>query len=170
MRDPFFATVRLDLPNGGNGLINTKQNRCFLTIQSPIIMNLYIAKIVYRIVCGSGDHAAQFDVQLRLVCALSEEQAFYKAKHYAKKEEDLFYNTKDELVQWQFINVSELYKIEKIADGAQLYSRIEEQDDGYAYVDVVNKKAQSMLDSWSISASVPGLSCHRAAQPINAIL
>ena len=83
-------------------------------------MNFYIAKIVYRIICGEGDHTAQFDVQLRLVCALGEEQAFYKARHYAKKEEDFFYNEKDELVQWQFINVSELQKIEKIADGVQV--------------------------------------------------
>ena len=133
-------------------------------------MNFYIAKTVYRIVCGQGGHTAQFDVQLRLVCALSEEQAFYKARHYAKKEEDFFYNAKGELVQWQFINVSDLYKIDKIADGVQLYSRIEEQDNGHGYVDIVNKRAQSILDSWLINSSLAGLLCHRAAQPMNGIL
>jgi hypothetical protein len=115
----------------------------------PMNMNIYIAKIVYRIVCGDGNHAAQFDVQLRLVFALSEHQAFYKATRCGKKEEDFFYNTKDELVQWQFVNVSELYKIEKIADGVQLYSRIEEQTDGDAYVSLVNKRARSILNSSS---------------------
>jgi hypothetical protein len=73
-----------------------------------------------------------FDVQLRLVFALSGQQAFYKARRCGKKEEEFFYNAKGELVQWQFINVSELCKIEKIADGVQLYSRIEEQNDGDA--------------------------------------
>jgi hypothetical protein len=132
-------------------------------------MNLYIAKIVYRIVCGHGGHTAEFDVQLRLISGLSEEQAFYKARHYAKKEEDFFYNAKDEMVQWRFINVSELYKIEKIADGVELYSRIEEHDDGNAYIDIVNKRAQSILDSWLTSTPHPGLSCYRTAQPINSI-
>jgi hypothetical protein len=65
--------------------------------------------------------------------------------------------------------VSELQKIEKIADGVQLYSRIEEPDDGHTYVDVVNKRAQSILDSWLINSSYPGLPCHRTEQPINAI-
>jgi len=133
-------------------------------------MNLYIVKIVYRIVCGDGDHTAQFDVQLRLIYAFSEEQAFYKARHHAKKEEDFFYNVKDEIVQWQLINVSDLYKIEKIADGVQLYSHIEEHDDGKAYVDVVNKRAQSIVDSWLTSAPHPGPPCYRTAQPINSIL
>ena len=31
------------------------------------MMNWYLAKIVYRIICGDGNHTAQFDEQLRLV-------------------------------------------------------------------------------------------------------
>lgn len=108
-------------------------------------MNWYLAKIVYRIVCGNGDHTPQFDEQLRLICAASKEVAFYKAQHTGKKEEETFYNLKEELVQWQFINVSELYKIGEMIDGAELYSRIEERDDGDRYADIVNKKAQGIL-------------------------
>ena len=93
-------------------------------------MNWYLAKIVYRIICGNGEHAAQFDEQLRLIHAPTKEDAFYKAQHTGKKEEETFYNLRQELVQWQFINVSELYKIGEMIDGAELYSRIEEKDDG----------------------------------------
>ena len=32
-------------------------------------MNWYLAKIVYRIICGQGNHTAQFDEQLRLIQA-----------------------------------------------------------------------------------------------------
>ena len=48
-------------------------------------MNWYLAKIVYRIICGNGDHAAQFDEQLRLIYATNKEDAFYKAQLTGKK-------------------------------------------------------------------------------------
>ena len=110
-------------------------------------MYWYLAQIVYRIVCGHGEHTAQFDEQLRLIYATNKEDAFYKAQHTGKKEEETFYNLKQELVLWQFINVSELYKIGEMIDGAELYSRIEEKDDGDSYADIVNKKAQGILHS-----------------------
>ena len=113
-------------------------------------MNWYLAKIVYRIICGNGEHTAQFDEQLRLVYASSKEDAFHKAQHTGKKEEETFYNLKQELVQWRFINVSELYKIGEMIDGAELYSRIEEKDDGDSYADIINKKAQGILHSDSL--------------------
>ncbi|HET6766276.1 MAG TPA: DUF4288 domain-containing protein [Chitinophagaceae bacterium] len=110
-------------------------------------MNWYLAKIVYRIVCGDGDHTPQFDEQLRLINAPDKKEAFYKAQHTGIKEEEKFYNLKHELVQWKFINVSELYKIGEMIDGAELYSRIEERDDGDVYTDIVNKKALGILHS-----------------------
>ena len=36
-------------------------------------MNWFLAKIVYRIVCGKGEHTPQFDEQLRLIGAEDEE-------------------------------------------------------------------------------------------------
>ena len=110
-------------------------------------MNWYLAKIVYRIICGDGDHTAQFDEQLRLIQAGNKEVAFYKAQQIGKNEEETFYNLKEELVQWQFINVSELYKVGEMIDGAELYSRIEEKDNGDVYADIVNRKAQGILHS-----------------------
>jgi len=41
-------------------------------------MNWYLAKMVFRIVCGDGNHTAQFDEQLRLISAGSKEEAFHK--------------------------------------------------------------------------------------------
>lgn len=110
-------------------------------------MNWYLAKIVYRIICGDGDHTPQFDEQLRLIYADSKEVAFYKAQHTGKTEEDTFYNMKQELVRWQFVNVSELYRIGEMIDGAELYSRIEEREDGDGYAEMINKKAQGILHS-----------------------
>ena len=91
-------------------------------------MNWYLAKLVFRIICGDGDHAPQFDEQLRLISAASTEEAFGKAHHTGQKEQETFYNRRQQLVKWQFINVSEIYKISELIDGAEIYSRIEERD------------------------------------------
>jgi hypothetical protein len=108
-------------------------------------MNWYLAKFVFRIVCGEGNHTAQFDEQLRLIAAGDKEEAFRKAQQMGKTEEDTFVNRKEQLVQWQFINVSELYLLSELIDGAELYSRIEEKDNADAYVYTVNQKAENIF-------------------------
>lgn len=108
-------------------------------------MNWYLAKLVFRIICGDGDHTPQFDEQLRLISGISKEEAFRKARETGDKEEETFYNRKQQLVQWQFINVSEIYKISQLIDGAELYSRIEERDNAEAYIHIVNQKAENIL-------------------------
>ena len=108
-------------------------------------MNWYLSKLVFRIVCGDGQHRAQFDEQLRLIAAADKEEAFRKAQEMGKREEDAFYNSKEQLVKWEFINISELYVLSELIDGAELYSRIEEQDNADAYVYTVNQKAENIF-------------------------
>jgi hypothetical protein len=108
-------------------------------------MQWYLAKIVFRILCGEGEHIAQFDEQLRLIGADSKEIAFTKAQEMGKLEEETFMNSKNQLVQWKFINVSELYKLTELIDGAELYSRIEEKENAEAYIYTVNQKAENIF-------------------------
>lgn len=108
-------------------------------------MQWYLAKIVFRILCGDGEHVAQFDEQLRLIAAESKEEAFRKAQQTGKTEEETFMNRKNQLVQWQFINVSELYKLSELIDGAELYSRIEEKENADGYIYTVNQKAENIF-------------------------
>ena len=107
-------------------------------------MSWYLSKIVFQIICGDGDHTAQFDEQLRLVSANNEEEAFQKAKQMGENEEDSFFNHKQQLVQWRFINVPELYRLTGLIDGAELYSRINEVDDADAYTSFVHRRAESI--------------------------
>jgi Domain of unknown function (DUF4288) len=104
-------------------------------------MNWYLAKIVFRIVCGEGNHTAQFDEQLRLIAAHDKQEALLKAQIAGTKSEETFFNQKYQLVQWQFINVSELYKLDELIDGAELYSRIEEKEHADSYISIVHDKA-----------------------------
>ena len=55
-------------------------------------MNWYLTKIIYRIICGDGNHTAQFDEQLRLISAEDDLHAFIKARQLGHREEDSFLN------------------------------------------------------------------------------
>ncbi|HKH62637.1 MAG TPA: DUF4288 domain-containing protein [Flavitalea sp.] len=104
-------------------------------------MNWFLAKIIFRIVCGNGMHTPQFDKQLRLIQAEDETKAYEKACLVGEQEQVSFLNHQEQLIQWKFINVSELYKLSALIDGAELYSRVQEVDDADHYIGVVNKKA-----------------------------
>jgi hypothetical protein len=104
-------------------------------------MNWYLSKIIFRIICGEGQHTPQFDEQLRLIAAADEKEAFDKAMAIGEKEQDGFYNHEQQLVQWKFINVAELYKLSGLLDGAEMYSRIQETDDAETYIELTNRRA-----------------------------
>lgn len=109
-------------------------------------MKWYLAKIVFRIVCGTGDHTAQFDEQLRLVSARNKAEAFDKAVAIGQSGEDSFRNDRQQLVCWQFVNVAELYHLHDLIDGAELYARINEVDDADSYINFVHRKAEAIQD------------------------
>lgn len=108
-------------------------------------MNWYLAKIIYQIRCGEESNPCQFDEQLRLITALNKVDAFHKAQLVGKQEEEIFVNQKQQLVQWKFINVAELYKLSELIDGAEVYSRIEESDHPDSYINNINKRAEQIL-------------------------
>ena len=110
-------------------------------------MNWYLSKIIFRIICGDGDHTPQFDEQLRLINATEEEDAFRKAMVIGEREQDGFYNHEQKLVQWKFINVAELYKLSGLLDGAEVYSRIQEPDDPDRYIEFTHRKAAHLRAS-----------------------
>jgi len=108
-------------------------------------MNWYLVKLVYQIICGDGAHTAQFDEQLRIIEATDDMHALTKAQQLGYREQETFYNNKEKLVQWKFIDVSEMNKIDSFFDGAELYSRINEQDNAGSYIALVQTKASYLL-------------------------
>jgi hypothetical protein len=104
-------------------------------------MNWYIAKIVFRIITGDGNHMPQFDEQLRLINANNEEEAFEKAQLLGHEEEDSFMNQKNQTVKWTFINIPELNRLPSLSDGIEIYSRVNEYENAKRYIDTVHKKA-----------------------------
>ena len=113
----------------------------FLIVIQALLMNWYISKIVFRISAENTRHKPQFDEQLRLIAAESEEEAFLKARTIGLSEEDSFLNDKQNTVKWEFINVSDIVPIKKLEDGMEIYSHIHETDEARSYIHCVHQKA-----------------------------
>ena len=104
-------------------------------------MNLYVAKIVFRISAQNTEHKPQFDEQLRLIYAENQEEAFLKARIIGLTEEDSFLNDKKNVVKWEFINVADITALENLEDGIELSSRIYETEEEHVHVNYVHQKA-----------------------------
>ena len=50
-------------------------------------------------------------------------------------------NNENKLVNWQFIDVAELYELESLKDGEQLYSTTHENTERHSFIDYVRQKA-----------------------------
>lgn len=107
-------------------------------------MKWFLAKTVFRILCGNGDHAPQFDEQLRLVYAADQLEAFHKARQWGEREGSIDLGPQ---VKWTFIDVSELHLLSEISDGAELYSSVREEDNPELYIRNTKKRAAALLDS-----------------------
>jgi hypothetical protein len=107
-------------------------------------MNWYLTKIIFQIICGDGNHTPQFDEQLRLILAEDEAEALIKANTIGEDEQESFLNERTQLVKWQFVDVTELYKLNNMIDGAEIFSRIEEYDHADAYIDLAHRRAAQL--------------------------
>lgn len=110
-------------------------------------MKWYLAKIVYRIICGEGNHTPQFDEQLRLVFAEDDLHAFQKARITGETEEDNFLNNDQKPVHWKFIDVAELHPLTDLIDGAELYSRITEEENAEIYIRRISDRAKYLHET-----------------------
>ena len=110
-------------------------------IDSSIRMKWYISKIVFRISAENTSHLPQFDEQLRLISAASEEEAFFKARTIGITEEDAFLNDRKNMVKWEFINVAEVFPLHKLEDGMEIYSQIHETNEAKSYIQCIHQKA-----------------------------
>lgn len=104
-------------------------------------MNWYIAKLVYQVISGAGNHTPQFDEQLRLIRADEYGWAREKASIVGRLLERFVENTKNEKVIWRFVEVTELIQIPSLEDGDEIYSTIQEPNDVNEYLALISAKA-----------------------------
>lgn len=104
-------------------------------------MNWYLATVVFQVICGDGDHAPQFDEQVRLVVAATSKEALEKAVSLGAQEAGVFYNNKQQLVQWKFVDVTEIFCLQHALDGAEVFSHLNEVTNAAAYTSLLQDKA-----------------------------
>jgi hypothetical protein len=107
-------------------------------------MHFFLAKIIYRIICGDGKHTPQFDIQTRMIYAPTQMDAFSKATEIGNTEAYSFLNEKQMLVQWKFINVSEIICLTEYADGREIVSVIKEAYNAEDFIKEVHHKAHAI--------------------------
>lgn len=104
-------------------------------------MKYFIAKIVFQICIANGSVNNQFDEQWRLIEANSFEHAFVKARNIGKREEDVFLNTKQQQVNWKFVDVLEVLPMGKLDDGMEITSNTLSMESATDYISFVKQKA-----------------------------
>ncbi len=107
-------------------------------------MNWYIAKLVYQFTCGSGQHTAQFNEQLRLIVAEDALHAFYKARLIGERETAAVV-ANGVAINWKFIDVTDILPINILADGAEVWSQTNEDADAGSYIRSTQQKATALL-------------------------
>jgi uncharacterized protein YkuJ len=117
-------------------------------------MHWFVAKVVYQIICGDGNHTPQFDEQLRLISAINKSEALRKAKEIGTQEQYAFKNQKQELVEWKFINVPEVFTLDQLTDGMELYSRIEEPNNAKTYIAWLQTKSAELQEQKTLELNV----------------
>lgn len=103
-------------------------------------MNWYLAKMIFNIRIGDGNNT-QFDEQTRIIHAANAESALFKARAIGKKHEESFVNSENNLVEWKFIDVTEVFALNEIKDGEELYSTTHETENSDSFIRFVHDRS-----------------------------
>lgn len=113
-------------------------------------MNRYLAKLMFNISIDNENKTSQFDEQIRVIHAYDLESAFQKARTIGRQEEETFLNKDNKPVSWKFIDVAELYPLEEIKDGEQVYSLTHEKEDTNSFINYIRHKSM-MIQTKSLT-------------------
>lgn len=110
-------------------------------------MEWFLAKLVYRFQSPADREHIQFDEQLRLILADDELHAFHKAQQIGHQEQLIADEETIHQINWYFIDVTELYKLNQMIDGAEVQSQICLPADAHQYQREVRLKAGYLLST-----------------------
>lgn len=111
-------------------------------------MNWYLTKVVFQVLIAGRESQARFDEQLRIIHAGSKEEALNKARQLGRAEEGTVFNNNNHcLVEWKFINVSTLYQLKELLDGAEICSVTHEPECADSYIEMIHSKANYIADN-----------------------
>lgn len=108
-------------------------------------MEWFLAKLVYRFYGIADNTTAYFDEQIRLIEAEDQLHAFHKAQQIGHQEQSQANITEESGIRWSFIDVTELYMLNRTMDGAEVLSQMHQSSDPGKYQKNVRLKAGYLL-------------------------
>ena len=109
-------------------------------------MEWYLVKLVYKINYATLLKENTFDEQIRLIYAEDDLHAFQKARLIGHKEANSFQKESSALIEWKFVDVSELHPINIWVDGAEMFSIKLSCKNADEYIRETQKKALHLFD------------------------
>jgi len=113
-------------------------------------MNWYLVKLIFSLDGYDNTKNAQFDEQLRLINATNEEAAYFKAKQMGKQFQSTFSTENGNLLSFNFIDVSEVIKVEQLSDGVEIYSNTIETHDKKTFIQSVIQKGMAIQSKYLV--------------------
>lgn len=117
-------------------------------------MNWFLVKLVFRILCGDGQHQAQFDEQWRLLRAADGRAALKKAYDLGEKEGAVFMSHQDVRIQWRFLGVVAMKEVDMDSGQVELCSYTQEPEDELMYLSKIRRQA-SLLRAEELASPSP---------------
>ncbi len=108
-------------------------------------MKWFLAKIIFRIIV-TDETRSQFDIQLRLIQAVTPDDAFHKAKEIGFDEEEIFPSTNRKKVEWKFIDVESVYELSELKSGTLLCTNTQEEQSPEAFISEVKNKSSHLQE------------------------
>jgi len=122
-----------------------ENKKCFINNnKKTTVMKRYLVKLMFNINTDNSSNTSEFDEQIRVIEALNIEDAFYKARSFGKKEEETFLDKDNKLVSWNFIDVAEVYPLEEMKDGDQVYSTTRKIKDKTSFISYIRQKSMEI--------------------------
>lgn len=112
-------------------------------------MNWFVAKLIFEIKSPDSNYA-QFDEQLRLMEAISEDLALEMAHQLGLMQQEEIVNSNNHSVNWKFVAVTEIQNIGDIAHGKEIHYKITEPEHAEQYLALVHAKATNLKNRKSI--------------------
>lgn len=107
-------------------------------------MKTFIVKLIFNVSVENANDRSEFDEQVRLINARNAEEAFYKARQLGKNEESSFTNSASLRLSWRFIDVLDIYSLDEVSDGQQIYSSTHKTGDSDSYIHYIRQKSMEL--------------------------
>ncbi len=98
----------------------------------------YLVKLHFQLFSDQSDKT-EFEQQLRYVEALNEQEAIQKGIRLGKEEEELI-SLKHTQVEWKFIGITDVFRIDDLRSGQMIYAGSEVQESAEIYLYTISER------------------------------